>query len=103
MPEQPFTKNPKLDRFLTNMDNAIAIITEKLDEHSEVHDKILEQTTATNGKVASIQRWRERMNGAIVVIVFLIPTLIGFMAWMAYEVTHFDSKIQQALSVYEQP
>lgn len=103
MNEQPFTKNPHLDRFLTNMSNAMDNITNKLDEHAEVHTQILEQTTATNGKVASIQKWRERMNGAVVVIVFLIPTLIGFIGWMAYQITTFDSQIQKALSVYEAP
>lgn len=103
MSEQPFTKNPQLDRFLTNMDNAMANLDTKLDEHAQVHEQILQQTTATNGKVASIQKWRERMNGAVTVMVFLLPTLIGFIGWMAYEITTFDSQIQDALSVYESP
>lgn len=79
------------------------MLNEKLDDHTEVHTKILEQTTATNGKVAEIQRWRERMNGAVMVMVFIIPTLLGFIGWMAYEITHFDDQIQDALSVYEVP
>ena len=103
MNDQPFTKNPHLDRFLTNMNNAMANLDNKLDEHAEVHEQILAQTTATNGKVASIQKWRERMNGAVLVIVFLLPTLIGLMSWMAYEITNFDDYVQQALKQYEVP
>lgn len=101
--DQPFTKNAQLDRFLTNMDNALENLGTKLDEHAEVHSQILEQTTATNGKVASIQKWRERMNGAVLVIVFLLPTLIGLMSWMAYEITNFDDYVQDALTQYETP
>ena len=101
--EQPFTNNAQLDRFLTNMDNAMTRLSDKLDGHAEVHDKILQQTTATNGKVASIQKWRERLNGAIAVMIFLIPTILGFLGWMAYEISHLDTKIHEALSVYEQP
>ena len=100
MSDQPFTKNAQLDRFLTNMDNAMSNICVKLDEHAEVHSQILEQTTTTNGKVASIQKWREQMKGAITVMVFLVPTIIGFMGWMAYEVTQFDNYVQEALSAY---
>jgi hypothetical protein len=101
--EQPYTKNAQLDRFLTNMDNAMADLSTKLDEHAEVHAQILEQTTTTNGKVASIQKWRERMSGAVAVMVFLVPTVLGFMGWMAYEITQFDEYVQEALSAYETP
>lgn len=103
MTDQPYTKNPKLDRFITNMEHSIEDIKETLIEHTGVHAQILEQTTATNGKVGSIQKWREQMNGAIKVMVFIIPTVFGLMGWMAWEITHFDSKIKEALSVYETP
>jgi len=103
MNDQPFTSDPKLDRFLTNLDNTIASLDEKLDEHTEVHTKILAQTTATNGKIADIQKWRERMNGAVSVMIFIVPTILAFIGWMAYQITHFDDQIQQALSIYEVP
>lgn len=103
MQEQPFTKNPQLDRFLTNLNNTITGLDEKLDEHTVVHTKILAQTTATNGKIADIQKWRERMNGAVSVMIFVVPTILAFIGWMAYQITRFDDQIQEALSVYEVP
>jgi hypothetical protein len=78
-------------------------IEESLRSHDNVHNAILSQTTATNGKVANIQKWRERMNGGIIVAAFVIPTFFGVLGWMAYQITIFDEKIQEALSVYERP
>lgn len=78
-----------------------------LKSHDSVHNQILSQTTATNGKVADIQKWRERISGGIVVAAFVIPTFFGVIGgvigWLAYQVTTFDEKIQEALSVYEVP
>ena len=101
--EQPYTKNPKLDRFLTGLEVSLSDVKGTLEDHTKVHTQILLQTTATNGKVADIQKWRERMSGAVVVCAFIIPTVFGMIGWMAYEITHFDERIQDALSAYEQP
>jgi len=39
--------------------------------------RILIQTTATNGKMAEIQRWKERMTGGIIVLnVIVLPTVM---------------------------
>lgn len=78
-------------------------INTKLDEHNVVHGEILRETRATNGKVASIQRWREQMNGAIKVLAFIIPTIFALLGWMSYEIIHIDDRIQEALSIYEIP
>jgi hypothetical protein len=78
-------------------------IEELLNSHTEVHKQILTQTTNTNGKVADIQKWRERVSGGIVVCAFVIPTFFGVIGWMAYQITTFDKQIQEALSVYEVP
>jgi hypothetical protein len=78
-------------------------IEEMLRSHDDVHNAILSQTTTTNGKVADIQKWRERMSGGIIVCAFVIPTFFGVIGWMAYQITNFDKQVQEALSVYESP
>jgi hypothetical protein len=41
------------------------------------HEAILKQTTATNGKVAEIIKWKERMTGGIVVLnIIVVPVLL---------------------------
>lgn len=54
-----------------------------------------------NGKMAAISKWKERVSGGLVVVIFLIPTIFGMMGWMAYEIVNFDMKIQHALSGFE--
>lgn len=105
MTEQPYTNNPKLDRFITNMEHGIEGIKETLIEHTVVHSQILEQTTNTNGKVASIQKWRERANGIVLAVTFLFPFILGGLWWVSSIVLHnsIESAIQEALSVYEIP
>lgn len=103
--EQPYTKNPKLDRFITNMEHSIESIKETLVEHTMVHAQILEQTTTTNGKVASIQKWRERTNGGLVALIFLFPFLLGGLWWVSSIVLQdtIEKAVESALTVYEMP
>lgn len=90
---------PFTNREITAMFDSIE---RKLDEHAEVHAQILEQVKATNGKVAEIQRWRERMIGAawvggVVVTVIIIP----LATWAVLVVNSIDKKIVEALDNYE--
>lgn len=78
-------------------------ITQMFDEVTETLKRIETQTTNTNGKVAEIQKWRERVNGGVLVAVFVLPTFFTVIGWMAYQITTFDKQIQEALSVYEVP
>lgn len=57
--------------------------------------RIENQTTATNGKVADIQRWRERTTGAAgVVLIVVVPLL----AWGLYKVANIKDEIQRGVS-----
>ena len=69
-----------------------AVIIERLDnlkkdneefkeDNKREHEKILTQTTKTNGQVADIQRWRYIVTGAIIIMnVFLVPIVIAVVA-----------------------
>lgn len=93
------TDTPFTNRELTTMFDSI---TKKLDEHGDVHSQILEQVKTTNGKVAEIQRWRERMYGAMwaggLLFSLVIFPLIG---WAIFEINSLDEKIANALDNYE--
>lgn len=57
------------------------VILERLNnliiENKEAHRKILEQTCRTNGIVADIQKWRNMINGALIMMnVFLVPIVL---------------------------
>jgi len=58
-------------------------------------DEILEQTTQTNGKVAEIQRWRERVTGATGVVVLILVPILG---WGLWQLTKIDEKVQNGMS-----
>lgn len=47
-------------------------------------DRIEKQTTTTNGKIADIQTWRERINGALILASFLgVSTFIAVvLMWL---------------------
>lgn len=46
-------------------------------DNKEAHSKILEQTSKTNGNVSEIQRWRDKMTGALVIMnIFFVPIIL---------------------------
>jgi hypothetical protein len=60
---------------------------------SEKLDKILEQTTKTNGKVLRLQEWKSYLVGAwAVVTLFVIPLVLYVNA---VESNYLDKQIQQ--------
>lgn len=77
-------------------------IIERLDAHTEVHSQILTQVTNTNGKVAEIQKWRERMVGAMWAGSILFTLVIfPLVTWMVVEISTLNEKIAAALEDYE--
>lgn len=68
--------------------------------------KILDQTKATNGSVADINRWRERANGAFWAAgVFMATVILPIIGFVMYSIIHLDDSIQSAvdhsLSAYD--
>lgn len=84
------------------------ILKDQLQEHGQTHEKILRAVNETNGKVANIQAWRERVNGgSIVAVAFMSAIVIPILVWAVYTLSNLDSaintSIERALSVYEIP
>lgn len=74
----------------------------EIDNHfkdvKETLERIENQTTATNGKVASIQTWRERTNGAMMVVTTILVPILG---WALWQVSTIDDTVKEVLSTYD--
>lgn len=55
------------------------VLATRLEHINSAVDKILEQTTATNGRVDKLEAWRDRMTGAWLVVTFLSPVVAGLI------------------------
>ena len=55
------------------------VLATRLSHINSAVDKILEQTTATNGRVDKLEAWRDRMTGAWLVVTFLSPVVAGLI------------------------
>lgn len=71
----------------------------------EIHlPEIKSNQRITNGTVADVKAWRERMIGAgYVAIAFMTIVVVPLLGWGLYQIAHFDDKIKEALSQYEKP
>lgn len=67
------------------------LIKQNEDDHREIvnyiKNEVLPQVKATNGHVAEIKIWKERINGAIVVL-----SALGVVAWLGKYVIAFLEK-----------
>lgn len=98
MTEAPFT-----NRELQGM---FEEIKEKLNSHTTVHIEILNQVKSTNGKVAEIQKWRERINGAlqaagVLCILIILPFIIWFISWSFNRINSIDEIVAKSLNDYQ--
>lgn len=112
MPEQPYTEDQHLDRFLTELSGRISNIQETLAEHTNVHTKTLAEVKYTNGKVGEVMKWRERVNGgALVAGIFMSVVVMPILAWSVYTLVRLpetvrnatQQAVQDALIIYETP
>lgn len=81
-------------------------IREKWHDIANDLQEIKSQTRLTNGYVADIKRWRERMNGgAIVAGFFMTVIVIPILAWAIYVLVNIQETIHRsvndALTVYD--
>lgn len=81
-------------------------ITDVLQAHGKTHEEILGGVKYTNGKLADVQAWRERVNGAFIAsAVFMSAVVIPMFGWAIYTMLHIDEMIsdgiKDALTVYD--
>lgn len=75
------------------------------DRADSFHDKLMDkldgiefQTTKTNGSIADINRWRERVNGmAIASGVFMTIVVMPVLAWAIFVLVNIQEQIHQAV------
>lgn len=101
--------NREIDGFMKDIQHNFDDVNKKL---SEMHDENVKSHTIldknqkeTNGKVADIQRWRERMKGAswtlgITTTIVIIPILTWAFIAISKIPEKIDQGIKSALSVY---
>lgn len=81
---------------------SVAVLEEHHKSVREILERIEFQTVNTNGKVATLQKWREQMSGAIKVILVVVVPLLS---WALYQISIIDSKvssgIREELSKYD--
>lgn len=55
------------------------LLDERLSNVDKKLEAILEQTTKTNGRVDSLESWRDRVSGALIPISILSPIFAGLI------------------------
>lgn len=57
------------------------LFNEKFDQNKIDHDKILEQTCKTNGRVNRLESWRDKVIGALIIMnLILLPLAFMFLS-----------------------
>lgn len=113
MPEEPY-KNREVKEMFAAADDRADSFHEKLMQRMDVFESntstslmsIETQTKKTNGSVAEINKWRERMNGgAIVLSFFMSVVVLPVLTWAIIVLVNLpqtiNNSIQKALSVYD--
>ena len=64
------------------------VIDERLNnffrENKEDHVAIITQTTKTNGSVASLQKWRYQITGAVIILNICVVPIILFLVYKQF-------------------
>lgn len=88
MNNPPDYTNREIDTII----NGLSVrLDDRLTEQDKTLARIETQTIKTNGSVASIQKWRERSMGGVIVAGILIIPILG---WALTQLVGIDTKIQ---------
>lgn len=105
MPNQPYTQDPQLDRFLTELSGSMSDIKKTLDGHTEVHEEILAQTKKTNGRVTTLENENLARRSVNKVLIFIAVPIFGmlmsYLTWIGLQVVSIDRTISEALESYQ--
>lgn len=96
--ELPYTPREIREKW-HDMNNSIQDVSNDI-------QSVLSQVKLTNGSIAEINRWRERINGgAIVSGVFMTVIVVPILAWAIFVLVNIQESIhksiQDALSAYD--
>ena len=70
------TTHINIEVLCERLDGIVNLITEKFDVNECSHQKIIEQTTKTNGRVTTLEAWRNKIIGALIISnIIILPTL----------------------------
>lgn len=80
------------------LDEKFSRMDERFDEQNVVLSRIEDQTKKTNGSIAAINRWRERLNGGMYVAgVFIVMIVLPILTFALITLINIDSKVSQAV------
>ena len=71
------TTHINIEILCERLDGIVNLITEKFDVNECSHQKIIEQTTKTNGRVTTLEAWRNKIIGALIISnIIILPILL---------------------------
>lgn len=81
-------------------------LTNRLDNQDKTLARIETQTITTNGKVADISKWKERVMGgfwalSIMTVIVLVPLLTWAFITISHISDNINKGIKDALSAYD--
>ena len=53
------------------------VLQERLDQIANTLDQVLEQAKRTNGRVDDLEKWRDRLSGAWLILTLVSPIVAG--------------------------
>lgn len=98
--------NRELDRifkgFEDTMKSGFDSLSEKIIDGNKTAERIEAQTIKTNGRVTTLESWRENLRGAWRLVMWvgipLFGVFVGFMSWLTVQVVQFPDKIQSSIA-----
>jgi 3-methyladenine DNA glycosylase/8-oxoguanine DNA glycosylase len=89
----------------STLDEKFRSIEDKLDEQFEAQNKVLfdikDQTTKTNGRVGSLEGWRQYNTGGLTMLAIVIVPALGFLAYMVIQTANHVSAIDAIITQLE--
>ncbi len=94
MEELPYSKRELDQKFL--------FIEEKMDDLLDMSGRIENQTTKHNGRMTSMEAWRNFITGGMSVLVMIVLPLLAWALWVLVNIQgQVHQAVDDALSAYD--